>query len=229
MPKNGPCDCGCTNVFTDREARDDLDRFRRQGADRTTRALIDALKAEGIAGATLLDVGGGIGAIQLELLAAGAASAESVDASEAYVATAREEAARRGYAERTLHRVGTLESLAGTVAAADVVTLDRVVCCDPDLPALLEVVTGRARRMIGLVFPRTTWWNRLAARAMAAWGWVSRDPTRWYLHSTEEVDGILRAAGFARRDVDRTFIWQVALYVREPAQPGAGGSAFGDV
>ena len=73
------------------------------------------------------------------------------------------------------------------------------------------------RRMVGLVYPRDAWWNRVAARAIAAFGWITRDSTRWYLHRPGEVDGILRRAGFRRRDVDRSFIWQVALYVREPA------------
>jgi hypothetical protein len=77
--------------------------------------------------------------------------------------------------------------------------------------------------MVGLVYPRETWWNRIAARLLAAWGWVSRDPTRWYLHPTSQIDAILRAAGFERRDVDRSFIWQVVLYVKAaPAVTPAG-------
>jgi magnesium-protoporphyrin O-methyltransferase len=215
MADRRPCTEGCcVNTFSSKEAENDLRRYRRQGPDGTTRSLIDAITAAGIEGATILDVGGGIGAIQLELLAAGAAKATSVDASEAYVAVARAEAIRRGLADRTDQRIGAFEVLAPVLDAADVVTLDRVVCCDPDLPGLLGAAAGHARRMVGLVYPRVTWWNRLAARGMAAWSWITRDTTRWHLHPVEDIDAILRRAGFERRDVSRTLLWHVALYTR---------------
>jgi magnesium-protoporphyrin O-methyltransferase len=208
-------DCCSVNTFSRREAEGDLRRYRKSGVDGATKALIDAIKAQGIVGASLLDVGGGIGAIQLELLAAGLGTAQSVDATEAYVEVARTEAARRGYGDRTRHLLGTLAEIGDAVEPADFVTLDKVVCCDPDVVALLGSVSARARRIVGLVYPRVTWWNRLAARAISAWGRVTRDPTRWHLHETARVDGLLREAGFVRRTVAETFIWQVALYVRE--------------
>jgi len=218
-----PDACCSVNTFSRREAESDLRRYRRSGIDGATRALVDAVKAEGIEGASLLDVGGGIGAIQLELLAAGLGTAQSVDATEAYVDVARAEAVRRGYGERTRHLVGTLAEIGAAAEPADIVTLDKVVCCDPDVAALLGAVTSRARRMIGLVYPRVTWWNRLATRVFDAWGLVTRDRTRWHLHATATVDGLLREAGFVRRDVARTFIWQVALYVREEPGLRTGG------
>lgn len=219
MPERDPCTCGCPNTFSTKEAEGDLKRYLKQGPDRTTRALIDAIVAEGVDGATLLDIGGGIGAIQLELLAAGAASATSVDATEAYVEVARGEAERRGYGDRTSGQVGDFVELAPGIEPADIVTLDRVVCCDPDMRGLLGAASARARRMVGLVYPRDTWWNRIGARAIAAFGWLTRDTTRWHLHRTRDIDAILRGAGFRRRDVDRSLIWQVALYV-SPAESG---------
>ena len=219
MPERDPCTCGCPNTFSTKDAEGDLNRYRKQGPDGTTRALIDAIVAEGIDGATLLDIGGGIGAIPLELLAAGAASATSVDATEAYIAIARGEAERRGYGDRTSARVGAFEDLAPRIDSADVVTLDRVVCCDPDLPGLLRPAAERARRVVGLVYPRNAWWNRVAARAIAAFGWLTRNDTRWHLHRTGDVDAILREAGFRPREIELTLIWQVVLYVR-PAEPG---------
>lgn len=214
MPKDAPCTCGCPNTFSTKEADADLKRYRKDGANRSTRALIAAILAEGVEGATLLDIGSGIGAIQLELLAAGAASAESVDATEAYVAVARAEAERRGYGDRTRGQVGDFVALATDIEPADVVTLDKVVCCYTDMPALLSRAGEHARRMVGLVYPRETWWNRVASRAIAVIGWLTRDPTRWYLHPTADVDRLLVTAGFERREVHRELIWQVVLYVR---------------
>ena len=209
------CDCAA-NTFSDRAARDDLKRYREKGPDATTRALIDAIVERGIEGATVLDVGGGIGAVQLGLLEAGAASARAVDASEAYVETARAEAVSHGYGDRVQSHVGDFVALAAEIPAADVVTLDRVLCCYPDMAALLGSVAAHANRMIGLVYPRTRWWNGIAARAIAIFGWLTRDSTRWYLHPTEQVDTFLRARGFRLHEVKRSFIWQVVVYERGP-------------
>lgn len=217
MPDEAPCTCGCPNTFSTREAETDLKRYLKQGPDRTTRSLIDAITGEGVDGATLLDIGGGIGAIPLGLLAAGVARATSVDATEAYVTVAKAEADRRGLGDRTSAKVGDFVELAPEIEPADIVTLDRVVCCDPDLAGLLGEAAAHARRMVGLVYPRDTWWNRLAARVMDAVSWLTRDPTRWHLHPVPRIDAILRSAGFERRDVDRSLVWQVALYVRRPA------------
>lgn len=208
----------CVNTFSAEEAESDLRRYRRRGVEGATKALVDAIRAEGVAGASLLDVGGGIGTIQLELLASGIARAESVDATEAYVEVARSEAERRGFGDRTTHRFGTLLELGDTVAPVDIVTLDKVVCCDPNLAELLGAVAVRARRMVGLIYPRVTWWNRLAARVFSVWGRLTRDRTRWHLHPERQVDALLREAGFERREVARTFIWRVDLYVRTADQ-----------
>ena len=214
MADRPPCDCGCANVFSSKEAEGDLKRYRKKGPESSTKALIDAIVAEGVDGATLLDIGAGIGAIQLGLLDAGAAHADSVDATEAYVAAARGEAVSRGFGDRVSGRVGDFVALAGEIAPADVVTLDKVVCCYADMPALLGRAAERARRIVGLVYPRETWWNRVASCGFAAWGRLTGDPTRWRLHRTADIDSVLRSAGFERHDVTREFIWHVALYRR---------------
>ena len=217
MPDRIPCNCGCANVFSDKEAENDLKRYRKNGPESSTQALIDAIVAEGIDGATLLDIGAGIGAIQLALLAAGAAHAQSVDATEAYVGAAREEAIRRGFGDRAAGRVGDFVALAPELAPADIVTLDKVVCCYRDMPALLGRAAERATRVVGLVYPREIWWNHLASRLFAAWGWLTRDPTRWTIHRHADIDAVFARAGFARHDVRREFIWQVSIYRRQHA------------
>jgi magnesium-protoporphyrin O-methyltransferase len=214
MDERDSCGCGTPNLFSTKDAEDDLKRYLKQGADHTTRALIDAIVEEGVDGASLIDIGAGIGAVHMELLEAGAAMATSVDASEGYVAVARRELDRRGLGDRVDVELGDFVALAERIEPADVVTLDRVVCCYPNMPALLGSVASHARRVIGMVYPRDVWWNRSVGRVMNAWGWLTRDPTRWYLHPTAEVDGLLRSAGFRGREVTRTLIWQVVVYTR---------------
>jgi hypothetical protein len=225
MPDRAPCDCGCANVFSTKEAEADLKRYRDKGPESSTRALIDAVLAEGVDGATLLDVGAGVGAIQLGLLDAGLSRAASVDATEAYVEAAREEAERRGFGDRVAGRVGDFVALAAEIPRADFVTLDKVVCCYPDMPALLGQAAERANRAVGLVYPRETWWNRILARGFALWGWLTRDPTRWYIHPVAEIDSVLMRAGLMPHDVRRELIWQISLYRRVGAGPRTTGGA----
>jgi len=80
------------DFYNARLAASDLERYRETGPRPWTRMLIESLKADGVEGATLLDIGGGVGVIAHELLDAGAASATCVEASAPYVATATAEA-----------------------------------------------------------------------------------------------------------------------------------------
>jgi hypothetical protein len=222
MPDRPPCECGCANVFSTKEAEGDLKRYLDKGPESSTRALIDVILAEGVDGATLLDVGAGVGAIQLGLLDGGLARAAFVDATEAYVEAARGEAERRGFGDRVAGRVGDFVGLATEVAAADFVTLDKVVCCYRDMPALLGRAAERANRALGLVYPRDTWWNRVLSRGFALWGWLTRDPTRWHIHHVGDIDRVLRTAGLEPHEVRRELIWQVSLYRRRaPAKAEA--------
>lgn len=215
MPSTAPCDCpSCPNVFSHKEAEADLRRYRDKGPEATTKALVDAIRAHGVSGATVLDIGGGIGAIQLELLEAGAASTVSVDASPDYVEVARVEAGHRGYADRTRHLTGDFVGLAGQLEPADIVTLDKVVCCYPDMPLLVDRSVERARRMLGLVYPRSAWWVRAFATLGNAGYRLFRSTTRFYIHPEDRVDQLIREAGFEAYPVQRGLLWQVVLYIR---------------
>jgi len=215
MSSQAPCDCpGCPNVFSGEEAEKDLRRYRDGGPDASTKALLNAIRARGVDGATVLDIGGGIGAIQLELLAAGAASTVSVDASPDYVAVARSEAERRGFAGRTRHLAGDFVALASELEEADVVTLDKVVCCYPDMALLVDRSVTHARRMIGVVYPRSVWWVRAFATVGNLGYRLFRSATRFYIHPQEQVDRLIREAGFVAHPVQAGVLWQVVLYVR---------------
>jgi len=54
---------GASDLFNRRTARRDLRRYRSRGPSATTRLLLDALVAQRSGDRTLLDIGGGVGAI----------------------------------------------------------------------------------------------------------------------------------------------------------------------
>lgn len=212
-----PADCCRTDydaLFDDRMARRNLDDYLRKGPDRTTRQLIDAIRAHGVEGATLLDIGGGIGAIQLELLAAGLSAAVDVDASRAYLATAKSEAERRGVADRVTYHYGDFAELAGEIPAADIVTLDRVVCCYGDMARLVGASAAKARDLYGLVYPVDRWWIRAGAAAGNLALRLIRQSFRFHVHASASVDAAVRRHGFALATSERGLLWQMALYRR---------------
>jgi magnesium-protoporphyrin O-methyltransferase len=214
----GCCCQGVDQMFGERTARHDLKRYRRRGPAKPTRILLDALRRLGVEHATVLDIGGGIGVIQQELLDAGADRATAVEASAAYLRAAREEAERRGHGDRVTYRAGDFVALADRVEPADVVTLDRVICCYPDMEALVSSSADRTRRLYGLVYPRDRWWVALGVRVTNLIMRVSRRAFRAHLHRPSAIDAVARAHGLVPRLARRAGpVWQVAVYVREAA------------
>jgi hypothetical protein len=219
------CCQGVDKVFGERTAGHDLRRYRKRGPSRPTRILLDALERERLAGATVLDIGGGVGAIQHELLDAGAARATAVEASDAYLRAAAEEAARRGHADRVRQLRGDFVALADEVEPADVVTLDRVICCYANVEALVRSSAQHARRLYGLVYPVDHWWTRLTGRILNLVTRLSGSDYRMHVHSADLVDRLIREAGLDRRYHHAGLVWQTAVYARVTPMPAAAGSA----
>lgn len=209
------CQCeGIERRFNRERATQELEDYRERGAAKTTRLLIEALQTEPLEGLTLLDIGGGIGAIAHALLPAGVSHALDVDASAAYITAAHEEAERRGLAEGMNFVHGNFVELAPTLPVADLVTLDRVICCFDDMPALVSLSAARAKQLYGLVFPRDTWWMRLFGQARTVLLALARNPKCFYVHSANVVDAVVRAPGLERKSSRVVGLWQVVIYAR---------------
>ncbi|MEM7344446.1 MAG: class I SAM-dependent methyltransferase [Chloroflexota bacterium] len=201
-------------LFDNKRAQNDLKEYQKKGPSKTTHLLIEGLIGEGIADKTLLDIGGGIGAIQHELIKAGAYHAVGVDASNAYLAIARAEAERQNHADQVTHHYGDFVELAPDLEPTDVVTLDRSICCYPDMPALVGKSSTLAQQLYGLVYPRDVWWIKVIAKFLNSYFWLTRDPYRFFVHAAEEVDAIVRTNGFKQVSRRQTPLWQVVIYAR---------------
>ena len=202
--------------FSDAVARRDLKRYRRRGPDQTTRLLRDAILGAG-RGGTVLDVGAGIGALSFELLGAGAERVTAVEAAPAYVAAAREEAGRRNISDRLDLVNGDFVSVAGDVMPADVVTMDRVVCCYPAYQPLLEAALHRSRRLLAFSYPRDRWYVRAAVGMQNLSRALFRNPFRGFVHSARGMEALLEQHGFVRLRRRETLKWSADLYARADA------------
>ena len=209
--------CGCEQgfeIFDRRTAEADLRRYRKDGPDRSTRMLLDLIRASGIRGASVLDVGAGIGVIDHELLRDGASHAVLVDASPTSLEAARSEARRRGHLDRVDFVDGDFVARAASIDLADIVTLDRVVCCYPDVESLVRLSASKARALYGLVLPRDRAILRFGARVLNLWFRLRRIRYRAFVHSNDRVDALAAAEGLRPRAEARTFYWRVVLYER---------------
>ena len=211
------CD-GIEAQFNEAEASKSLYRLRQHGPDKTTRFLIDALRQAlnevGAGGAVLLDIGGGVGAIHHELLDAQIMRAVHVDVSSAHLVAARGETERRGHGGQVEFLRGDFVSVADTLPPADVVTLDRVICCYHDMARLVRLSAEKATHLYGAVYPRGTLWTRVGVAAINAWQRLKRTDFRVYQHDPAAIDAVLRTAGLVRRSMRRTLSWEVVVYER---------------
>lgn len=209
-----PCCNGGANVFGENMARSEVKDYRRKGAGKVTRLLIEALRGQGVDGLTLLDIGGGVGAISMELLKSGVTSAAQIDASPAYVAAATAEAAREGLGDRFAARQGDFVALAEETPEAGVVTLDKVICCYPNMPALVGASAARATRLYGAIYPRDFWWARYGARVANFFARLFRAGFQFYVHPTTAVDAAIRQQGLTPAIHRNAGFWQVVVYAR---------------
>ena len=215
--------CHCQVVdkqFDTRVARRDLLRFLRRGPEPSTRHMLAAILARPLPpGPTLLDVGGGVGVLHHILLDRGFAGALQIDISDAYLATAAEEAARRGHSDRVAFQRGDLSSLAPGLPRADVVTLDRVVCCDPDFTRLLAAAADRARCAVTFSYPRPRWLVRAFVATANGARRLVRRAFRAYVHSPADMAAVLERSGFRREWAGGSWVWAVELFERKQAIP----------
>lgn len=211
-----PCNC-CeitNNAFTEEEARADLRNYRRSGPSKQTKLILEAIRSLGLQDTKLLDIGGGIGAIHHELMGEVAREATHIDASSAYLKEAKAEAARRGHSEQLNFIHADFTDVASEVPKADVVTLDRVVCCYPDFRRLLKAAAEHSQRALALTYPREVWYLRIGFKIADFFQKLRSDPFRVFLHPVTEMDALLKREGFKRITVRRLFVWEMALYER---------------
>ena len=209
--------CAAEAQFNRKVAQRDLRRYRRRGADATTRLILAELRRWPLEGWRLLDVGGGIGVISRELADTGVASATIVEASPAYLEVARREVGTRYGPRPTQFILGDFAVIANTLPDADVVTLDRVVCCYPDAEALLRQAAGRARQLLAFTYPRDRWYVRTLIVLENLWLRLTGKKFRAFVHAPERMAAVLEAAGLVRATRRETLVWTLDLYRRGSA------------
>lgn len=206
--------CAATaSQFDPRRAEKDRARYQRRGPDPTTKLILEQLRPITRPGDTLLDVGGGIGVIGLELQTSGLREIVLVEAAPSSLSVAERLFANTGSSAQFRIVSGDFADIFPTLTA-EIVTLDRVVCCYPDYVALLERAAASARRTLVLSFPRDRWFVRLRVAAENFVHRLTRNAFRTFVHPEAAMTALIRGAGFRCIGRRTTLEWCVDHWER---------------
>jgi magnesium-protoporphyrin O-methyltransferase len=197
--------------FDQKEAMKSLRRYQRKGIDGMTRSLLDYMTSRGMEGRSVLEPGGGIGAVQIELLKAGASSAINVELSGSYEVVASELLEHEGLTGRVQRRIGDFTELAGELEADDVV-MNRVICCYPFMDRLMQAAISSSRRFVAAVFPRDHLVSRLMVATENAYCRVRGIDFRGFVHSPDEIMKKAQSKGFDVAFHDHDFVWNAVVF-----------------
>ena len=157
----------------------------------------------------MLEIGGGVGEIQIELLKRGAARATNLELSPAYEEEAKRllrELALEDRAERRLHDIAVEPD---GVEAADIVVLHRVVCATRTTSACWERRRNEPGGCSCSAIRRATSLSRLfvgAENLASSCSGRSSD----FVHPPPAMLGLLDKSGFGATFAVHTKVWQVA-------------------
>ena len=211
----GCCDPrGCDGFFTQRMAHRAAKRYREHGLDKTARRLIAFLEREGIEEATVLEIGGGVGEVQIELLS-WALPARSTSSSRLRTRTRRRSSPRSGSRGSANRRIHDIAADPGGIASADVVVLNRVVCCYPDYERLLGAAADHAKRLLVFSYPPRNAISRLSDRSTEPRFKLRGKEFRAFVHPPSAMFGVLEERGLRLAYAHQPVVWQIAGFARQ--------------
>lgn len=200
--------------FNHKEAQRNVRSYRRKGLDPMAASMVSYLLSEDLEGAGLLEVGGGIGAAQIELLKGGLGGAVNVELSSAYEEAAKELAEAEGLADRLTRHLGDFVEQQDKYPTTDVVLMNRVVCCYPWMERIMAAAVAKTGRFLALAIPRERWWAKagigLGNRYLAIRGCGFRA----FVHPEKAVEEMATRSGLVVRHRAQTLFWQAIVFER---------------
>lgn len=212
--------CSCTpssgieKYFSDSAGRYER-RSRKRGLLREQKLLLEGIQHASVEGKTILDIGCGVGYLHHQLLKNGAARAYGIDISEEMIGSARKLAKESGLEGVTEYRQGDFTAMSESVEAADIVILDRVLCCYENVDALLGQALGKCRGTLAISFPRPALVASLSFHTMIVLGKVLRWSFIPSWHDWKRLLHSIRESGFTPFSSGKTFVWAVHVFRRE--------------
>ncbi len=204
--------CGADQLFDLKSAQKEMKKYKKKGAGKSTRKLLSLMYSLNQKNQTLLDIGGGIGAIQWAFMENGGNKTTDVDSSSGYLHVAQEYAAEKGF--DTEFKMADFNDVANEVEAHDIVTLDKVVCCYPDYKLLLGNALDKADKALAMTMPLGGFVSKALGQLTRAYLMIKKNPFRTYVHNPSEVQSFIESKGFRLSSKGFSFPWLVRVYER---------------
>ena len=202
------------SVFSERFARRTAKQYRKRGLTPAAEWIVQFVTDNDLDGASVLEIGGGVGHIQVELLRRGAARVTNLELSAEYEAEADRLLASTGTADRVDRRLLDIAAEPERVEPADIVVMHRVVCCYPDYERLLTAAAQHATRMLVFSYPPRSRWNRTVNWSENALRRVRGNGFRTYIHPPESMVAVAGSDGMRAAYRQHSRVWDVVGLVR---------------
>jgi len=206
--------CGADLFFDQKTADKKYRSYLKKGPSRVTSKMIQQLEKQVVQGKTMVDVGGGIGALQWWFLQSGGSKTTDVDASSGYLKQAKEHAHKNGWSDKTSFEMGDCVEVFPQIETADFITLDKVVCCYPNYKEILESVFEKAPESISLSYPMDGFLADAVQSIGALLMKLKGNSFRPYVHPVKEIRAVFANNGYIRMSYDLAFPWHVETYVK---------------
>lgn len=200
---------GYQTVFSDRFARRVARTYRKRGLDATQSRMVSYLTDQGLKDATVLEIGGGVGELQIELLSRGAHAATNLEISRSYEAEAAALLAQSGMTQRVKRGFVDIATSPDQVEPADVVVLHRVVCCYPDYQRLLSAAAGHAKRLLVFSYPHRNLLTRMMISGENRLHRLRGSDFRTFVHPPAAMIKAAQAAGMSVNYRYRGISWNI--------------------
>lgn len=198
--------------FDDKNAQQELRDYQKGNIKKSSRPLLDALGNLNVSGLTLIDIGGGIGVISLELLKRGVSHSTHIELSESYCKAFKQLCVDNNVTDKIYCIKGDYANLYEKVGVADIVCLDKVICCYANYTDLVLKSSKNANRFYAYVIPRDIWWVKLVDQLGALIKFIVRDPFHTFIHPHHEIERLVLSNGFTKRNELKNREWLTVLY-----------------
>jgi 2-polyprenyl-3-methyl-5-hydroxy-6-metoxy-1,4-benzoquinol methylase len=200
--------------FDEEKVASRVNQYNSKGINKETKILIESLKSMGIDGCSLLDIGCGLGLIGAELLKSGIAKVNNIEASSSYLEAAKTESKKRNLTDKTSFTLGNFVDVAEQTSAADIVTLDKVICCYDELEPLVKSSSDKALKLYGIIYPRDSWWTKAAIGIENLVRKIKGNTFRVFVYPTDKVDNLINEQGLQQVFYKAMMVWQIVIYSR---------------
>ena len=200
------------NTFDDQLAKQELGDYLKSGLKKSSLPFMKVLEALPLDNKSVLDIGGGIGALTFELFKKNILKVSHVDLSEPYVKTFRSEVDRRSLTEKVQSYHGDFLDFVNDIETADLVSLDKVICCYPDFDNLVRQSIKKSNVWYAYSIPRTNLTTRIYFFIDKIMNKLKGKNLSVFFHSKDAIERIVIESGFTKLTEKLDGYWRVVLF-----------------